>query len=249
MTTPTPNGAAAPAAVATPEAAPELAFAVESSAADMYASVPTLLLRLRIERLDGGPVRSIGLNAQIRIAATRRAYDERSRERLVELFGGGAQWARGLRSLHWTNVTVQVPPFTASTVVDVPVICTYDFEVTTAKYFHALEDGEVPLELLFSGTLFYAGEGGALRIAHIPWEKEAEHRMPIAVWKEMMDRYFPGSAWLRLPRDSFDRLYAYRARNAHLTWESALEALLSSAEEGSPRTEEGPSSAAGGHDA
>ncbi len=233
MTTPNPNGAAAPVALATAEAAPDLAFTVESSAADLYAAVPTLVLRLRVERPDGGPIRSIGLNAQIRIAATRRAYDERTRERLVELFGSGDQWARGLRSLLWANVTVQVPPFTASTVVDVPVTCTYDFEVTTAKYFHALEDGDVPLELLFSGTLFYPGEGGALRIAHIPWEKEAEHWMPITVWKEMMDRYFPGSAWLRLSSDSFDRLYAYKARNSHLSWESALDALLASAGAGS----------------
>ncbi len=245
MSTPNENGAPAPAVLATAEAAPELAFAVESSAADLYAAVPTLVLRLRVERLDGGPVRSIGLNAQIRIAATRRAYDERSRERLVEVFGGGDQWARGLRSLLWANVTVQVPPFTASTLVDVPVTCTYDFEVTTAKYFHALEDGDVPLELLFTGTLFYPGEAGALRIAHIPWEKEAEHRMPIAVWKEMMDRYFPGSAWLRLSSDSFDRLYAYKARNAHLTWESAVEGLLSSAGEGSSSAEKGSSRAGG----
>jgi hypothetical protein len=238
VATPKPTAAAAPAGVAAATAAPELTFAVEGSAADLYAAVPTLVLRVRIERLDGGPVRSIGLNAQIRIAATRRAYDERSRERLAEIFGGRDQWARGLRSLLWTNATVQVPPFEGSTVVDLPVPCTYDFEVTTAKYLHALDDGEVPLELLFSGTLFYPSESGALRIAHIPWEKEAEHRMPVAVWKEMMDRYFPGSALLRLERDSFDRLYAYKARNTHLSWESAIDALLACAEPGQSTAEE-----------
>lgn len=220
MSSPTPNGALAPAS------APELAFAVEGSAAEPYAAVPTLVFRLRIERKGGGAVRSIGLNTQIRIAATRRAYDDRARERLAEVFGRGDQWARGLRSLHWVNVTTQVPAFTDGTTVEVSVACTYDFEVTTAKYFHALEEGEIPLELLFSGTMFYAGEDGALRIAHIPWEKEAEHRMPVSVWREMMDRYFPGSAWLRLDRDRFDRLHAYRRSHGLLTWEDTVDALL-----------------------
>ena len=43
-----------------------------------------------------------------------------------------------------------------------PVPLTYDFEVATAKYFHGLEDGEIPLLLLFSGTIFVKGETGLL---------------------------------------------------------------------------------------
>ncbi len=228
---------------------PELAFTVLDAARVEYAAAPTLAFSLRIDCAGGHQVRSVLLDTQLQIGARRRHYDESMHERLFELFGPPAAWGSTLRTLLWTRTSLSVPAFKGSTVVELPVPCSYDMEVLASKYLDALPDGEVPLEFLFSGTLFYAGEGGALRIAHIPWEKEAEHRMPIAVWKEMMDRYFPGSAWLRLPRDSFDRLYAYRARNAHLTWESALEALLSSAEEGSPRTEEGPSSAAGGHDA
>jgi hypothetical protein len=112
-----------------------------------------------------------------------------------------------------------------------PVTCTYDFDVVAAKYFHALESGEVPLEFLFSGTVFYAGEGGGLQIARISWEKEAQFRLPVRLWKEMMEHYFPNSAWIRLRRDAFNGLYDYKARMSLPTWEAAVEALLRASEQ------------------
>lgn len=208
---------------------PDLTFAVEGVEAERFAVTPTLLFKLAIGRSGGGPVRSVVLNTQIRVAATRRSYAPGEQERLLELFGQTKDWARSLRSFPWVNAMLQVPAFTDSTTVELPVACTYDFEVSSAQYFHALEHGEVPLELLFSGTIFYAEPGGQLQIAHVPWEKEAEYRLPIAVWREMMDRHFPGSAWLRLQRESFDRLHAFKAGGGHATWESALDALLSGA--------------------
>ena len=136
-----------------------------------------------------------------------------------------------MRSLLWIHTTLQVPPFSGSTVVDMPVPCTYDLEVVAAKYFYALKDGEVPLELLFSGTVFYAGEGGRLQVERISWEKEAEFRLPVRLWKEMMEHYFPNSAWIRLRRDAFDQLYDYKIRKGLLTWEAAVEALLRASEQ------------------
>jgi len=111
-------------------------------------------------------------------------------------------------------------------VVDLALPCTYDFELTVSKYFHALEDGEVPLEFLFGGTVFYAAPDGRLQIGRIGWDKDAEFRLPVTVWDQMMDRYFPNSAWLRLQRESFDRLYAYKATGGFVSWEHALDALL-----------------------
>ena len=129
-----------------------------------------------------------------------------------------------LRSLLWTHTV-------GSTVVDMPVTCTYDLEVVAAKYFHALEGGEAPLEFLFSGTVFYAGEGGRMQITRISWEKEAEFRMPVRLWKEMMEHYFPNSAWLRLRKDAFDQLYDYKIRMGLPTWEAAVESLLRASEQ------------------
>jgi len=208
-----------------------LDFAVEGAEVLEFAAVPSLLFKLRIENLGDEPIRSVALNTQVRIAATQRHYDAAEQERLLEVFGETHRWGSTLRSLLWTHTILQVPPFSESTVVDMPVPCTYDFEVIAAKYFYALEDGEVPLEFLFSGTVFYAGEGGRLQVARISWEKEAQFRLPVRVWKETMEHYFPNSAWIRLRRDAFDQLYDYKVRRGLPTWEAAVEALLHASEQ------------------
>jgi hypothetical protein len=210
---------------------PDLDFRVEDAEVLEFAAVPSLLFKLRIENLEEEPIRSVALNTQIRIAATRRHYDTVEQERLLEVFGEPHRWGNTLRSLLWTHTNLQVPPFSGSTVIDMPVPCTYDLEVIGSKYFYALEDGEVPLEFLFSGTVYYAGEGGRLQIARISWEKEAEFRLPVRLWKEMMERYFPNSAWIRLRKDAFDRLYDYKVSMGLPTWEAAVEALLRASEQ------------------
>jgi hypothetical protein len=214
---------------------PNLDFRVEGAEVPEYAAVPSLLFKLRIENLEEEPIRSVALNTQIRIAATQRHYEAAEQERLLELFGEPHRWKDTLRSLLWTHTVLQVPRFSGSTVVDMPVTCTYDLEVVATKYFFALENGEVPLEFLFSGTVFYAAEGGRLQTARISWEKEAEFRLPVQLWKEMMERYFPNSAWVRLHRDAFDQLYDYKIRMGLPTWEATVEALLRASEQGVER--------------
>jgi hypothetical protein len=210
---------------------PDLDFKVEGAEVLEFAAVPSLLFKLRIENLEEEPIRSVALNTQIRIAATQRHYEPAEQERLLEVFGQPHRWGNTLRSLLWTHTVLQVPRFSGSTVVDMPVPCTYDLEVVAAKYFYALEGGEVPLEFLFSGTVFYAGQGGWLQTARISWEKEAEFRLPVRLWKEMMEHYFPNSAWIRLRRDAFDRLYDYKVRRGLPTWEATVEALLHASEQ------------------
>jgi Family of unknown function (DUF6084) len=210
---------------------PDLNFRVEGAEVLEFAAVPSILFKLRIENLEEEAIRSVALNTQVRIAATQRHYDAAEQERLLEVFGEPSRWGNTLRSLLWTHTVLQIPPFSGSTVADMPVTCTYDLEVVAAKYFYALEDGEVPLEFLFSGTVFYAGEGGGLQVARISWEKEADYRLPVRVWKEMMEHYFPNSAWVRLHRDAFDQLYDYKVRMGFPTWEAAVEALLRASEQ------------------
>jgi hypothetical protein len=206
------------------EPAPQLSFSIEDGGVMDYAAVPTLRFGLRVQ--SSIPVRSLSLNVQVRIAATRRRYGDGEEQALAQLFGRPEQWSRTLRSLHWTNLAVQVPAFSESTLVELPVTCTYDLEVSGARYMDALEDGEVPLEFLFGGTLFYGGSGGQLQVRPVSWDQEAEFRLPVAAWREMMDRYFPGSAWLRLRRESFERLQAYRSRHSLLSWDETVDALL-----------------------
>ena len=210
---------------------PDLDFSVESAEVLPYAAVPTILFRLGISNaVEGEEVNSISLRTQIRISATRRRYDDAEQGKLRELFGEPHQWKDTLRSVLWTHTNTTVPAFSGGAVFEMPVTCTYDFDVVGTKYFAALEDGEIPLEFLFNGMVFYKGEGGALQVAQISWEKEAQFRLPVGVWREMMDHYFPNSAWLRLRKDTFDRLYDYRSRNALLTWDRTLESLLNAAE-------------------
>ncbi len=200
----------------------ELAFSVEGAARVEYAAVPTLRFALRVA--SETPVRSVLLDVQIQIAARRRGYDAAAHDRLFELFGPVADWGTTLRTLLWTRTTLVVPAFTGSTVVDLDVPCSYDLEVAASRYLDALTDGVVPLEFLFSGSVFYT-EDGALQTTRLSWESEASYALPVAVWKETMERYFRGTAWVRLRKESFDRLSAYKSRNALATWDDALEAL------------------------
>jgi hypothetical protein len=196
---------------------------VDGAARVEHAAVPTLRFDLRVE--SDTPVRSVLLDVQLQIAARRRGYDERAHDRLFELFGPVKDWGTTLRTFPWTRATLVVPAFTERTVVALDVPCSYDLEVAASRYLDALEDGEVPLELLFSGSVFYEDDG-RLQTTRLSWEKEAEYRLPVRVWKETMERYFRGTAWLRLRKDSFDRLSAFKSRHALATWDDALDALL-----------------------
>jgi hypothetical protein len=205
---------------------PSLQFSVEGAQAVKYAAVPTIEFRLRIANVHGEPIRSVLLDTQIQIAARRRGYDEGAEERLLDLFGTPERWGDTLRTLPWTRATVVVPAFQGSTEVELPIPCSYDLEVTAARYMHALGDGEVPLEFLFSGAVFYSDADGRLQTVRIGWDQDADFALPVSVWREAIDRHFPDSGWLRLRKPTLDRLAAFKGRGTLATWDDALLALL-----------------------
>ncbi|HKQ76502.1 MAG TPA: DUF6084 family protein [Blastocatellia bacterium] len=205
---------------------PDLNFEIESVAPRPYSAAPLLNFKLRVVNATREPAHTVILRCQIMLDVTRRRYNAEEQERLLDLFGDPEQWDRTLRNMLWTNTTLVVPAFTGATVVDLQVQCTFDFNVAATKYFAGLEEGEVPLLLLFSGTIFYEAESGALQVTQIPWEKEARYRLPVRMWREMMDMYYPNSAWLCLRRDVFDRLYRYKVRRGIPTFEQALERVI-----------------------
>ena len=216
---------------------PDLSFEVEKAEAVAFAAAPLLAFKLRISNRDAEePIHTIALRCQIMIDTARRGYRGEDQERLRDLFGEPERWGQTLRPMLWTHTSVVVPSFTGGTVVELPVPCTFDFNVAATKYFAGLADGEVPLNLQFSGTVFYVAESGALQVAQIPWEKEARYRLPVLVWNQMMDIYYPNTAWLCLRRDVFDRLYRYKVRHGIPTWEQAIERMLT--EDAGPDTEE-----------
>ena len=210
---------------------PDLDFQVHEAEAQPHAASPLLIFKLGIVNAEiEEPIHTVALRCQIQIEAPRRRYSAGEQERLRDLFGEPERWSQTLRTMLWTHASTVVTPFTGSTVVDLPVPCTFDFNVAATKYFAGLEDGEVPLCLQFSGTIFYEVDG-ALQVTQISWAKEAKYRLPVRVWQDMMDFYYPNSAWLSLRRDVFDRLYQYKVRRGIPTWEQALESILPAVEE------------------
>lgn len=206
---------------------PDLSFQIEKAEALRFTVAPTLAFKLRISNaVPGETVHSLALRCQIQLEVTRRQYSPDDQERLRDLFGASGRWGQTLKNMLWTHASIVAPAFQDSTVVDLPVPCTFDFNVAATKYFNGLADGDVPLNFLFSGTIFYADGEGSLQVAPIPWDKEARFRLPVQAWREMMDIYYPNTAWLCLRRDVFERLYQYKVQNGIPTWEQAVESVL-----------------------
>ncbi|MBO0728641.1 MAG: hypothetical protein J2P57_05240, partial [Acidimicrobiaceae bacterium] len=211
-----------------PLAMTDLAFEVLGDRIEPHAAVPTIMLRLRATEADGLRIHAAILRCQIRIEPKKRHYNRSEEERLLELFGETPQWGDSLRPFLWTHVSTALGSFVGSTEFELPIECTYDFEVAAAKYLHALGDGDIPLVLLFSGTLF-AGPGGGFAAERVSWGAEPSYRLPVSTWRSVMDAYFPNSGWLRLHRDTLDRLQRFRVQRALPTWDCAIERLLKEA--------------------
>lgn len=206
---------------------PDLSFSVNGVEAAPQSATPVLHFKLAVRNADPvEPIQAIMLRCQMRIEPGARQYTDGEKGRLLDLFGEPARWAQTLRSLLWTHSSVVVPPFQGEIEVDLPAQCTFDLTVASAKYFDGLEAGEAPLLLLFSGTVFYQAPGGAMQIAQIPWTKEAAFRLPVRAWKDMIDTYYPNTAWLCLRRDVFERLHRYKVERGIPTWEQTLESIL-----------------------
>ncbi|MER7133657.1 DUF6084 family protein [Streptosporangium saharense] len=208
----------------------ELGFTCLDARPDPFAASPTLVFRLRLVEPEGGRVQAAVLRCQIRVEPRRRHYTSREAVLLGDLFGDPSRWGSTLTALQFANVSVTVPGFTGVTEVDVPVPVTYDLEVAAARYFAALDDGEIPLILLFSGTVFTRTPQG-LSAGQVPWDREARHRLPVAVWRELMDHYFPGQGWLRLDRETLRELDRFKSARALPTWDETVRALLAQTRE------------------
>jgi hypothetical protein len=207
---------------------PNLNFAIEKAEVMPFAAVPTLAFFLRIENENPSEhVQSVALRSQILIEAAKRRYNPSERNALRDLFGEPERWSQTLRSLLWCQAGVTVPEFSERVEVQLPVPCTFDFNVASAKYFHgSAGDETVPLCFQFSGTIFYRSANGALQIEQIGWDREARFHLAARTWHDLMDHYYPNSAWLRLERDVFERLYEYKRYHGLATWEQAVDRLL-----------------------
>ncbi len=205
-----------------------MAFSVVGARAERYAAAPQIALRVRVTESSGVPIYAIALQAQIQLEPQRRRYGQGESAGLVELFGEPERYGSTLRPLQWAQVSKTVLAFTGETEFDLAIPCSYDFEVAAHKYLSALREGEIPLLLLFSGTVFERGAGG-ISAGLVPWSCEARYRLPVAVWRETMDAFFPNSAWIRIDRDVFDELHRFKTARGFPTLDAALARLCEEA--------------------
>ena len=164
----------------------DLTFTILDVTAEPYSVTPRLTARIGIAAGDDEPIQAIALRCQVRIEPLRRPYSDEEAEGLIDLFGPRQRWVE-----HAAHVPVAAQhrdgarASPASPRSRLPLECTYDFEVAASKYLHALRDGAVPLLFLFSGTVFVQGERG-FSVRQVPWECEAQHEMPVSVWRDLI---------------------------------------------------------------
>jgi hypothetical protein len=206
---------------------PDLDFTINGVEQAALGLTPLLHFKIGIRNTPRDEtIQSVILQAQIQIQAPQRSYNEKEKAKLIELFGAPETWGTTLRSKLWTLSNTTVRTFAGNTEAILPVACSFDLNVAGTKFFYALDDGEVPLLFLFSGTIFYAAPDGRLQVQQISWEKECAYRMQISVWQKMMDHHYPNSAFISLERGVFDRLYEYKLGAGASSWEQAIEKLL-----------------------
>ena len=213
----------------------DLTFDCIGAQAERYAVMPTISLTLRISETSGQRIDTIALRCQIRIEPSRRRYAPDEEERLRDLFGETTRWADTLKPMQFTTVSTMVTSFTGSTEVQLPVNFSYDLEIGSGRYFASLESGEIPLLLLFSGTIFSVVDG-RMQVQQVPWSKEAAYRLPVSVWREAVDAHFPDRAWITMSRGTLSGLERFKTERALPTWDATVNALLSEAADQAPDT-------------
>ncbi len=209
-----------------PALCPDPQFAITGAAHLAFAATPTLVFSATAADPTGHEIDSIALTVGVMIDPPRRGYDPATRGRLAELFGPAANGTPPTQALAWARVSALVPAFAGSATFALEVPCTYDLEVASAKYLHALRDGEVPLSFHFNGTILYRGEGGRLQVVPVPWSATARFEMPIAAWRAMIDEHYPGAGWIRLHEDTLQALNARRAARGLPSFDACLIELL-----------------------
>ena len=204
----------------------ELTFRIDDVVAETYVAAPQLTARLQVSEDTGATVHALALRSVVRIEPQKRAYSDDETSGMVDQFGTRDRWSQTLKPFQWMQCSTMVQGFTGSTLVDVPMPVTYDLEVTASRYLHALgDDGEVPLNFLFAGTVFTRGDGG-FAVEQVPWHLEANYRMPVEVWRTCMRLHFPNAGWLRLHRDTLAELSRVKAALGLTTWDEVVSRLV-----------------------
>ena len=213
---------------------PTLAFAVTAAPLE-HAAVPTLRFTLRVEspaaRRPLGPARRAGADRR----APARATTHAAHDRLFELFGAARRdWGTTLRTLLWTRTTLVVPAFDGpdggrpARPVHVRPRGRRRRATSTRSRTARCRSSSCS-----AARVFYARPDGRLQTARLSWDQRGRvPRCRSRVWRETMDRHFPGTrlAAARQGRASTGSRPTSRATRCR-RWDAALDALLPGPEE------------------
>ena len=158
------------------------------------------------------PVHAIALKCQIRIEPQRRRYEPAEEDRLLELFGETRSGATRCGRSCGPTSPPRSPAFTGATTIDLAGRVHLRLRGRRQRSTSTPSTAAtIPLVLLFSGTAFTQGDAG-FAVEPVAWHEEATYRLPVAVWRDVMDLYFPNSGWLRVDRDTLDAPAALQGR-------------------------------------
>jgi hypothetical protein len=206
----------------------DVSFAVLDVVPEPYTVTPVLTAHIDVSAGGEDPVHAIALRCQVRIEPPRRFYSDEEAAGLIDLFGPRERWASTQRTFLWQHCTAMVPGFTGRTTVALPLDCTYDFEVAASKYLNALRDDVLPLQFLFSGTIFVKSQRG-FSVQQVSWDCEDRYRMPVAVWRDLIAQHYPNTGWLRLSHETITELARYKSAHGMLDLDHAVTELLATA--------------------
>lgn len=197
-------------------------FEIAGAGAKPNAASPTISFDVRVASTES--IEAMVLRAEIRIEPQWREYDREEQRLLDDIFGAPERWGTTLRALAWADVPAIVTGFSGETLTQIEVPCTYDFDVTATRFFHALSSGDVPVRMFFSGAIFYVGAKG-FWCERVPWSAEAAYRMPAVVWRDAMRGCYGSDAMLRVKAETLQRLHRMRSLGGALSWDELFERL------------------------
>lgn len=214
---------------------PDLSFEIVAANPARDMITPALTFDMKVtNRFPEQSIHAVLLRCQIQIEVARRRYSPVEQGQLRDLFDDPSRWGDTLRAMTWANTSLNIPAFAGAIVCPMALPCTFDLNVATAKYFHGISEGEVPLTFLFSGTVFYNSGQDSLQVEPISWNKECRFRLPVQVWKSLMELHYPNVVCLNLRRDVFDDLYRFKMSEGLTTFEDAIKRMLAIAERERP---------------
>jgi hypothetical protein len=196
---------------------------------------PTLAFTIRIAELTGANVHAIALRCQIRIEPRRRRYTDTETDRLVDLFGEASRWTETLQPMQLATVSAWCPGSPAR----------------PARSFGAVQlrpgdrvDAVLPRARGRNGGAAVAGSAAqcSSRTAADTRSSSCRGRRSRGtacrwlLWRDMVERDFPNSGWLRCSRETLEALAATAPGTRCPTWEHTIRSLLSNRRLSAPRT-------------